>query len=394
VVTCNELVYTRLCLESLLAYTDDPAYEIIVVDNGSSDETPTYLRAMARHHDRLRVKFNDINRGFAAATNQGLALARGNVLVLLNNDTILPPDWLPALTNYLENPGIGLVGPVTNRAGNEAQIDTTYETFGEFLHFAADTLRARKGQSFDLRMLAMYCVAMRRDVYERVGPLDERFELGLFEDDDYALRVRAAGLRVVCAEGVFIHHFGQASMGRLAENGAYGRLFHANRRRWEEKWFLDWQPYRRRRPAPYEELVEQVRDLVKQTLPAQATVAVVSKGDDALLALGGRRAWHFPRMPDGTYSGHYPADSAAAIEHLEALRNAGAEYLIIPRTGLWWLDHYHDFRDHLDTSYTRLAGDLDIGVVYDLSDKAQLKLPETNGRHVFTQADTLSKAGA
>jgi glycosyltransferase involved in cell wall biosynthesis len=340
------------------------------------------------------VEFNDGNRGFATATNQGLALAMGDFLVLLNNDTVVPPGWLPGLVGYLANPEVGLVGPVTNRAGNEAQIDITYETFGEFLQFAADHASAHKEQSFDLRMLAMYCVAMRRAVYQRVGPLDERFEVGLFEDDDYAMRVRAAGFRVICAEDVFIHHFGQASMGRLAADGAYGRLFHVNRRRWEEKWYRDWQPYRRRRPAPYAMLVEQIRDLVEQTLPADATVAVVSKGDDALVELRGRRAWHFPRMPDGTYSGQYPADSAAAIDQLEALRDAGAEYLVFPRTGLWWLDHYHAFRDHLDARYARLADDHDIGVVYALADKAHSVLPETNGRQAFTKADAPSRVGA
>src|SRR5262249_20224921 len=153
------------------------------------------------------------------------------------------------------------------------------------------------GEAFDIRMLAMYCAALRREVFERVGPLDERFEVGLFEDDDYALRVRAAGHRVVCAEGVFVHHFGQATLGRLAPDGAYGALFEANRRRWEAKWFLPWQPYQRRTDQAYQELTERVRWLVHQTLPPNAVVAVVSKGDDTLLDLYGRRAWHFPQAP-------------------------------------------------------------------------------------------------
>ena len=88
----------------------------------------------------------------------------------------------------------------------------------------------------------MFCVAMRRDLWERVGPLDEQFEFGMFEDEDYAMRVQAAGYRVDCAEDSFVHHFGQASLGKLAATDEYGPLFHANRKRWEEKWGRPWEP--------------------------------------------------------------------------------------------------------------------------------------------------------
>jgi GT2 family glycosyltransferase len=92
----------------------------------------------------------------------------------------------------------------------------------------------------------MFCLAMRRDVYERVGPLDERFEVGMFEDDDYALRARHAGYRVVCAEDAFVHHFGEVSFNKLKPSGEYEQLFAANRRRFEEKWGTPWEPHRAR----------------------------------------------------------------------------------------------------------------------------------------------------
>jgi len=62
----------------------------------------------------------------------------------------------------------------------------------------------------------MYCVAMRRDVHEMVGPLDEAYGIGLFEDDDYSMRVRGHGFRVACAEDAYVHHVGQVTFSSLA----------------------------------------------------------------------------------------------------------------------------------------------------------------------------------
>jgi GT2 family glycosyltransferase len=366
IVAFNNLVFNRLCLESLLAHTEYPHYEVVVVDNGSTDGTRGYLRALAQEHTHIRVVTNPTNRGFAPANNQGLAAATGEVLVLLNNDTLVPRGWLTRLARHLEGPALGLVGAVTNRAGNEAQIEAPYRTYGELVRFAEEHARGSEGRLFDIRTATMFCVAMRRDVYEGVGPLDERFQVGLFEDDDFSMRVRQKGYRVVCADDVFVHHFGQASIGKLAATGAYGDLFHANRRRWEEKWGVPWRPYGRR-PAPgYGRLTARVREVVGRVVPPGATVVVASKGDDELLRLGGRTAWHFPRTEDGSYAGHYPGDSAAAIAHLEALRRQGAGYLLLPATALWWLEHYRDFRAHLEARYRVAVTQEDTCVIFAL----------------------------
>ena len=117
----------------------------------------------------------------------------------------------------------------------------------------------------------------------------------------------------------------------------------------------------------YRHLTQRVHDAVRERLPKDATVAVVSKGDDGLLKLGSRRvAWHFPQTDDGSYAGHYPTDSAEAIAQLEALRAKGALYLVIPATSRWWLDHYSEFRAHLERRYQVLVDRDDTCVIFSL----------------------------
>lgn len=248
VVTYGNLDLTRLCLESVLRNTEHSRYEIIVVDNASSDGTPAFLRALASEHESVRIILNDTNRGFAAANNQGLAIATGDVLVLLNNDTVVPRGWLSGLLAHLEDESIGLLGPVTNAVGNEAKVTPDYNDIAGLQPFADKRRRTLLGQGFDIPMLAMFCLAMRRDVFDHLGPLDENYGVGMFEDDDYSMRAKAAGYRVVCAEDVYIHHFGQAAFKKLIENGEYDALWRRNQAYFESKWG-SWRPHVHRTPA-------------------------------------------------------------------------------------------------------------------------------------------------
>ena len=365
IVTFNNLVFTKLCLASLLLNTSYANYEVVIVDNASTDGTPEYLRAVAEQNPHVRLLQNAGNAGFAAANNQGLAAANGDVLVLLNNDTILAPTWL-GLLEHLADRHVGLLGPVTNRIGNEAEIETDYRTYGEYLKAAAQRRETQRGGRTPLGMAAMFCLAFRRETFTRLGPLDETFGSGLFEDDDYAMRARAAGLGVFCAEDVLVHHFGEASFGELAPSGDCARLFETNRRRFEEKWGVPWQPPHRRESVVYREMSDRLRALVEAHVPAGAVVLVVSKGDDALLQFSARPAWHFPRAEDGGYAGHHPADSAAAISHLEALRGQGAAFLVVPETSAWWFGHYAEFADHLRDCYREVLSSQHPGRIFDL----------------------------
>lgn len=247
IVTYRNLEKTRLTLKSVLEQTRYPNYEALLVDNGADPDIRAYARAMAeRFPATVRCIFNAENLGFAGANNVGLRAAQDSeYVVLLNDDVIVTPGWLGALLRYLADPQIGLVGPVTNAAGNEARIPVDYSDPDGITAFARAYTFAHDGASFEIPVLAMFCLAMRQRTAAELGELDERFRVGMFEDDDYAMRARAAGYRLVCAEDVFVHHFGRSSFSQMSEE-AHARLFAANRAVFEQKWGVLWQPHKYR----------------------------------------------------------------------------------------------------------------------------------------------------
>jgi hypothetical protein len=105
---------------------------------------------------------------------------------------------------------------------------------------------------------------------------------------------------------------------------------------------------------------------VRATVPRGSTVLVVNKGDAQLLELGRRCGWNFPQDEDGGWAGHYPADSAEAIAHLEELRAEGAQFMVFPDTAFWWLEHYDGFGRHLESRYPKTTGTAESCVIFDL----------------------------
>jgi ABC-type multidrug transport system fused ATPase/permease subunit/GT2 family glycosyltransferase len=208
----DNLACTRLALESVLTHSRRLPHEVLVVDNGSQEATRHYLEVLGARNRHVRVIRNERDRGFAAACNQGLAAAAGDVLVLLTNDTIVPPGLLFRMAERLEDAEIGLVAPATNRGGGAAQISASYETYREMINFAREHAEALGNRPpVDIEVAEMFCAAVRRAVFDQVGALDEWSETATVEDD-YARRVRDAGYRVVYDEGLFVHRFGDASL--------------------------------------------------------------------------------------------------------------------------------------------------------------------------------------
>jgi hypothetical protein len=119
-------------------------------------------------------------------------------------------------------------------------------------------------------------------------------------------------------------------------------------------------------PDEYEGLIERVRETANAMIPRNATVLVVSRGDEELLRIGPRRALHFPQDEFGRYAGYHPPDSDAAIGILESMRARGGEYLLLPSTSFWWLDYYEGLRDHLERNYPPIVS-ADDCIVFELA---------------------------
>jgi GT2 family glycosyltransferase len=238
VIAYNNLDLTRRCIDSIYARSQYAKLEVIVVDNASKDGTPRYLKDLAAANPTVRIILNAENRGFAPANNQGLQVATGEVIVLLNNDTVVTPGWIAKLTRHLADPAVGMVGPATNMCGNESIIHVPYDV-STLKGMDAFVQRYHElhpsPDAFDIDMLSMFCVAMRRETAKEIGPLDERFRVGMFEDTDYAERLKRAGYRIVSARDVYIHHDCKSSFGKLP-SAEYHRIYEENKRKFEEKW--------------------------------------------------------------------------------------------------------------------------------------------------------------
>ncbi|MEX2121004.1 MAG: glycosyltransferase [Pirellulales bacterium] len=230
IVTHNQLDYTHQCLESIRFRTDQP-YELILVDNGSTDGTVEYLREC----DDVRLIINDTNRGFPAAANQGIQASSGSRILLLNNDVLVTTGWLDRLLAALDGDhSIGLAGPCSNNVSGSQRVDASYGDLASLDGFAWDWGHEHDRRVEEVDRLVGFCLLVRRELVDAIGLLDERFGIGNFEDDDFCLRARQAGFKAVIARDAFVHHFGHATFqgSGIDLNG----LLERNERLFREKW--------------------------------------------------------------------------------------------------------------------------------------------------------------
>jgi GT2 family glycosyltransferase/Flp pilus assembly protein TadD/FMN phosphatase YigB (HAD superfamily)/glycosyltransferase involved in cell wall biosynthesis len=231
----NQMDHTRRCLESIVRHTPEH-HELILVDNGSSDGTLEYFLGFSTEHDNVRVIANRTNRGFAAGNNQGLAIARGSFVLMLNNDTVVTPGWLAGMLAVFEaHPRAGIAGPRSNCiVGKQLVEKPGYRTLDELPAFASEWAKQHADQSQPANRVIGFCLLSRRAVCDALGSLDEQFGSGNFEDDDFCIRAGLAGFETRIADAAFVHHVGSATF-----NGAridYRQAMLANWALFKRKW--------------------------------------------------------------------------------------------------------------------------------------------------------------
>jgi hypothetical protein len=231
IVSFNTAGATLACLSSIFTHTRAIAFEVIVVDNASNDETTSWIK---QRFPTVNLMENRENVGFATASNQGIRAARGRYLMLLNSDTELTDDSLSGLVRALDNhPNIGAAGPRLIYPDGRTQhwsacrrktLLSTVKPYAVIqgsspplylrgrCHRAAGTLAQPDcSPLYETESVSGAAMIVRREVADSVGLLDEGFFL-YCEDSDWMTRIRNAGFIVACAPDVtIIHHHGMSS---------------------------------------------------------------------------------------------------------------------------------------------------------------------------------------
>lgn len=421
----NQVELTERCIQALGAGD----FELVVVDDASSDGTSRLLQELGSQVKVVRHNVNQgfatsCNHGAAVASREFLVFLNndtepqaGWLDALIGYADAHPEAAVVGSKLFYPDNSIQHAGVVICQDLYPRHI---------YAGFPAEHPAVNKSRRFQAVTAA--CMLVRRSAFGRLCGFDTAFRNG-FEDVDFCLRLGAAGRQVhYCAESV-VQHLESVSPGRFKHAGMnvglyrerwIGRvhpddmnyyledgllrfsyegsfpiglsvsprlaLLEEESRASEAERLLAEQArqiadLRRENTrlslhvvgslpdseaAQYERLRRQIRELVQLTTPPGAIIAVVSKGDRALLEFDQRSAWHFPQTASGAYAGHYPADSFNAIAQLEALHAKGAQYLVFPKTALWWLEHYAEFGRHLRNSYRILTEDPEPCLIFEL----------------------------
>ncbi len=235
VVTWNALKYTQTCFTTLQENTDFPHYDLIVVDNGSTDGTREYLQSLPR----AKVIYNERNLGFARANNLAIRAADPESdIVLLNNDVeIYQRDWLSQLQSTAHTrEDWGIVGcrlcwpdGILQHAGAYMPIETWW---GQ--QIGAREKDVNQYNSIrEVEAVVFACVYIRRDVIDRVGLIDERY-FAYFEDTDFCFKAKRAGYKTVCCGAVtLVHH---QNVSTQVNNVDFFRLFGKSQKIFKKRW--------------------------------------------------------------------------------------------------------------------------------------------------------------
>lgn len=233
-LTHNGLEYTKQAIKSFGENTTDPS-KLIVVDNNSTDGTQEYLHGM----EWILTIENTHNLGFPAGINSALHSIFTPYFVIVNNDIIFTPRWLDILISVIkQDKELGILGVTSNNvSGIQRVLAPPYEDNAGLYKASRDLSQKNDGHIQYHPRIVFICTLIKTELLQKIGPLDERYGLGNFEDDDYCLRSIIAGYKTAFTKSVYIHHYGSKSFVENKVN--YKALMRRNAQLFTQKWGQD-----------------------------------------------------------------------------------------------------------------------------------------------------------
>lgn len=197
-LTYNKLEYTKKFIESLYKYTKD--FELIIVDNGSTDGTVEYLKTIPD----IKLIENKENQGFSKGNNQGIEIAEGEFIGFLNNDILLYPNWFEEVERVFQSENAAFVSP--------KHVNPSYDNTNEkdyINYFKKQSFSKKYEKTFDEAVFS--CVITKREVIDKIGTFDENYSPAFFEDNDFKIRAIQEGYGVFVVNSVCFFHFGSVT---------------------------------------------------------------------------------------------------------------------------------------------------------------------------------------
>ncbi|KUG04350.1 glycosyl transferase, group 2 family protein [hydrocarbon metagenome] len=261
-LTDIDLELTQQCLKYIRRYADEP-YELIVVNNGSEEETVAYLQAQ----DDIQLIVNSENEGIARGYNQGTELASGKYLLFMTYYSLLTEKSLSSMLLCLQDEDeAAMVGPVSNEVSGYQRINIPYADLSQIASFARINREKKLGARKQVFRLLSHCLLVKKDVLEELGGFDERFGRETYEDDDLCLRAVNKGYSLYVAQDAFVHYINPLSSPSF-NKFEYYQLLTENRQKAIDKWGFDIAEY-----------------LIKLRVPISISLCMIVKNEEEVLA--------------------------------------------------------------------------------------------------------------
>ncbi|MGI5828261.1 MAG: glycosyltransferase family 2 protein, partial [Patescibacteria group bacterium] len=232
VVSYNGYEVTKKCLDSIFRNSGDSSlYEVILVDNASTDESKS--RLITRYANRSNFSCVSLNSNtfLTAAYNAGFMKSRADVLVFMNNDTTMTPQWLDKILSKFESKSVGIVGVSLLSGKSPDYIDSQ----GCSLNVLGYGFRINSGKKYSQKLemeepffIAGSVLAVRRNLFQKTGMFDEAYD-GNYEDVDLAWRIRLLGYSIEVAYDAIVYHYGSWSVAKFFDAHHSSYLCRKNR---------------------------------------------------------------------------------------------------------------------------------------------------------------------